>query len=76
MKYNHYADRLVNMYFWRTSDKQEIDYIEECNGELHLFEMKWNEKKQQVKLPNQFLEMYHPQQTHVVTPENYLPFLI
>lgn len=76
MKYNHYADRLVNMYFWRTSDKQEIDYIEECNGELHLFEMKWNEKKQQVKLPNQFLEMYHPQRTDVVTPENYLPFLI
>lgn len=76
LKYNHYADRLVNMYFWRTSDKQEIDYIEECNGELHLFEMKWNEKKQQVKLPNQFLETYHPQRTDIVTPENYLPFLI
>ena len=76
LKYNHYADRLVNMYFWRTSDKQEIDYIEECNGELHLFEMKWNEKKQQVKLPNQFFETYHPQRTDIVTPENYLPFLI
>lgn len=76
LKYNHYADRLVNMYFWRTSDKQEIDYIEECNGELHLFEMKWNEKKQQVRLPNQFLETYHPQRTDIVTPENYLPFLI
>lgn len=76
LKYNHYADRLVKMYFWRTSDKQEIDYIEECNGELHLFEMKWNEKKQQVRLPNQFLETYHPQRTDIVTPENYLPFLI
>lgn len=76
LKYNHYADRLVNMYFWRTSDKQEIDYIEECNGELHLFEMKWNEKKRQVKFPNQFLETYHPQRTDIVMPENYLPFLI
>lgn len=76
MKYNHYADRMVNSYFWRTSDKQEIDYIEEVNGELHLFEMKWNVKKQKTKLPNLFVETYHPQQTHVITPENYLLFLI
>ena len=76
MKYNHYTDRLVNAYFWRTSEKMEIDYIEEYNGELHLFEMKWNEKKQQTKFPNQFIETYHPQKTDVITPENYLLFLI
>ena len=76
LKYNHYADRMVNMYFWRTSEKQEIDYIEEYNGELHLFEMKWNEKRQQTKLPNQFMEAYHPQQADIITPENYLTFLI
>ena len=76
LKYNHYADRLVNAYFWRTSDKQEIDYIEEINGELHLFEMKWNAKKQNVKLPNLFVETYRPQQANVITPENYLMFLI
>ena len=76
LKYNHYADRMVNAYFWRTSDKQEIDYIEEVNGELHLFEMKWNAKKQKTKLPNLFMETYHPQQANVITPENYLLFLI
>lgn len=76
LKHNHYADRMVNAYFWRTSDKQEIDYIEEVNGELHLFEMKWNAKKQKTKLPNLFVETYHPQQAHVITPENYLLFLI
>lgn len=75
LKYNHYADRLVNAYFWRTSDKQEIDYIEEVNGELHLFEMKWNVKKQKTKLPNLFVEAYHPIETNVITPENYLLFL-
>lgn len=75
LKYNHYADRLVNAYFWRTSDKQEIDYIEETAGHLHLFEMKWNDKKLNTKMPNLFLETYHPQQTDVVTPENYLTFL-
>ena len=76
LKYNHYADRMVNAYFWRTSDKQEIDYIEEVNGELYLFEMKWNAKKQKTKLPNLFMETYHPQQANVITPENYLLFLI
>ena len=76
LKYNHYADRMVNAYFWRTSDKQEIDYIEEVNGELHLFEMKWNAKKQKTKLPNLFMETYHPKQANVITLENYLLFLI
>ena len=76
LKYNHYADRLVNAYFWRTSDKQEIDYVEEVNGELYLFEMKWNAKKQKTKLPNLFVETYHPKEAHVITPENYLLFLI
>ncbi len=76
LKYNQYADRMVNAYFWRTSDKQEIDYIEEVNGELHLFEMKWNVKKQKTKLPNLFVETYHPKQANVITPENYLLFLI
>ena len=76
LKYNQYADRMVNAYFWRTSDKQEIDYIEEVNGELHLFEMKWNVKKQKTKLPNLFVETYHPKQANVITPENYLLFLL
>lgn len=76
LKYNHYTDRLVNTYFWRTSDKQEIDYIEESGGELHLFEMKWNAKRQNTKLPNLFIETYQPQKADVVTPENYLTFLI
>ena len=76
IKYNHYSDRMVKAYFWRTTEKQEIDYIEESNGELHLFEMKWSEKKQSAKIPNLFIEQYHPQKTDVITTANYLPFLI
>ena len=63
-------------YFWRTSDKQEIDYVEEYNGELHLFEMKWNAKKQNTKFPNLFVNTYHPTRTDVITPDNYLTMLI
>jgi len=38
--------------------------------------MKWNAKKQKTKLPNLFMETYHPKQANVITPENYLLFLI
>lgn len=75
MKMNHYAERVVNTYFWRT-DRQEIDYIEEENGQLRLFELKWNERKQNTRIPNHFVEVYQPQSTHVVTRENYLEYLI
>ncbi len=76
IKYNHYADRGVNTYFWRTTEKQEIDYIEERNGELHLFELKWNVNKKNTKFPNQFIQTYQPNSAVVVTPDNYLEFLI
>lgn len=76
LKFNHYADRVVNTYFWRTTEKQEIDYIEERNGELHLFEIKWNVNKKNTKFPNQFIQTYQPNSTVVVTPDNYLEFLI
>lgn len=76
MKYNHYHGQYVNTYFWRTTNKQEIDYIEEQDGELRLFELKWNPKKQNIRLPNLFLDTYHPSQTAIVTKENYLTYLV
>lgn len=68
--------RMVRSYFWRTDKQQEIDYVEEENGELNLFELKWNVKKASISLPNSFLEAYHPQSSAIVTPENYLSYLI
>ena len=76
MKYNHYRGQYVNTYFWRTTDKQEIDYIEEQDGELKLFELKWNPKKQNSRIPNVFLNTYHPNQTAIITRENYITYLI
>lgn len=76
LKYNHYHRRYVKSYFWRTTDKQEIDYIEEYDGKISLFEIKWNSKKQTTKFPNKFLNTYNPTSSVVVTPENYLEFLI
>ncbi|MBR6494890.1 MAG: DUF4143 domain-containing protein, partial [Prevotella sp.] len=75
MKYNHYNGRYVNAYFWRTTGQQEIDYIEECDGTMTAFEMKWNTKKASTRFPKPFLEAYDIKETVVITPDNYLDWL-
>ncbi len=76
IKRNAYMGRHVNYYFWRTTTQQEIDLIEESDGEFSIFEMKWNPSKGSVKFPKSFMESYQPKEAVVVTPENYLEFLI
>lgn len=76
IKRNHYLEHHCNIYFWRTTSQQEIDYIEESDGQMSAFEMKWNPKKATVKLPEAFLKAYSVKQTAVVTTENYLDWLI
>ncbi len=48
---------LRNYYFWRTTQQQEVDYIEEVNGEFFAFEFKWSEKKK-IKFPKTFSHNY------------------
>ena len=50
MKFNHYHSRWVNSYFWRTRAQQEIDLVEDADGKLSAFEVKWNSKAK-FKLP-------------------------
>lgn len=76
VKHNAYSGRHVNYYFWRTTTQQEIDLVEESDGEFTVFEMKWNPAKASAKFPQTFLDTYKPKETHVVTPDNYLEFLI
>ena len=55
-KQNQYKDTFAKMYFWRTKQQQEIDYVEEKNGEIEAFEFKWSNKK--AKFPQNFIETY------------------
>lgn len=52
---NHYSGRYANSYFWRTTQQQEIDYIEECDGQFTVFEMKWNPRRANTQFPSSFL---------------------
>ena len=76
MKFNHYRHHHCNIYFWRTKSQQEIDYIEEADGVFNVFEMKWNPNKRNTSIPKSFLDAYPVASTAIVTPENYMEYLI
>ena len=64
------------IFFWRTNQQQEIDYIEECDGQFSLFEMKWNPKRANTQFPNTFLTAYDVKEKVIVTPENWLEWVL
>jgi hypothetical protein len=75
IKANQYEGRYVNSYFWRTNQQQEIDYIEESDGQFTLFEMKWNPKRANTQFPASFLNTYDVKDKTIITPENWLEHL-
>lgn len=76
VKRNHYQLNYCNTYFWRTKSQLEIDYIEEQNGQMTVFEMKWNPKKTNTSIPEAFLKAYDVKETVIITPDNYLDYLL
>jgi len=74
VKKNHYQNRYINFYFWRTHAQQEIDYIEEYGGKFFAYEFKWNKNKR-VKAPEIFMKKYNYPDFKVITPENYVDFI-
>lgn len=76
LKANHYKGNYAKSFFWRTTQQQEIDYIEENDGKFTAFEMKWNPNKRQTSFPTPFLNNYPIKETVVITPENYLEWVM
>ena len=76
IKYNHYNRSYIKSYFWRTTQQQEIDYIEEQDGQFSLFELKWNPRKANAVIPASFRATYSVAHESVVTSDNYLEYLL
>ena len=74
LKYQSANRMLVNNYFWRTYDQQEIDWVEERGGKLYGYEMKWNPKRQ-IKIPASWKKEYPEAEFIVITPDNYLDWV-
>lgn len=74
IKFQHYTSILVNNYFWRTYQQQEIDWIEERAGILFAYEIKWSSKKK-VNTPSAWAGAYPGSSFEIITPENYLNWI-
>lgn len=73
IKRNAHTHSYAQMFFWRTQQQQEIDLIEDMDGQLTAYEFKW--KKAKARLPKAFADNYPDVQLRVITPENYWEFV-
>lgn len=74
MKKRTYHNIAANSYFWRTWNQKEIDLVEEREGKLFAYECKWRGKS--VTAPKEWKEGYPEAEFLVITPENYLGFVV
>ena len=74
MKLQSYHQLYTNNYFWRTVQKQEIDFVEESGGQIKAYEFKWNAAGRN-KIPASFLANYSAQGM-VVDKENFRDFIM
>ena len=74
MKYLKYHNVNSEQYFWRTTQQQEIDLIEDVSGNIYAYEFKWNEKSK-VRFPQTFIGNYPNAVTKIITPNNIEEFL-
>jgi predicted AAA+ superfamily ATPase len=74
IKYLAYQQKWANNWYWRTTEQQEIDYLEEENGQLSAFEFKWNPKAKG-SVPSSFRKTYPAATINRIHRENFETFL-
>lgn len=73
LKYLKANQLFRNLFYRRTYDQKEIDYMEEYNGKLHAYEIKWKENK--IKFAKDFLKAYPESSINLVNLDNFLSFI-
>ena len=73
-KYLYQKHLAYDTFFWRTTQQQEIDYIEKHQKKYLAVEIKWNAKSKH-KISNTFLNAY-PSDNLLVTSNNIENFLV
>jgi len=63
----------AQQYFWRTHDRQELDYIEESGGMIRGYEFKWSAGR--FKIPKGFMAAYPNSSVAEVNRQNYWEFI-
>ncbi len=73
LKKQSYLNLRANNYFWRTYDQKEIDWVEEREGKLFGYEIKWSGDSP--KAPLSWVETYPEASYEVVNGDNFLDFI-
>ena len=72
---NHPGEGIhANSFFWRTQDQQEIDYIEERDGKMWAYEMKWSARVKP-SFSKTFTRAYPEHELKLIHRENYYEWL-
>lgn len=74
LKMNSIRNDISKTFFWRTSQQQEIDYIEESESGLYVYEFSWNINKKK-KIPLTFQRTYNIKESDIINSNNYSSFL-
>jgi len=75
LKFNNNNNIDIKSYFWRTTQQQEIDYIEDFGNNLYAYEFKWNPNKKGF-LSKTFLNAYPESSFKVISPDTMHEFLL
>ena len=73
-KFLSYNRISANRFFWRTYTQKEIDYLEERDGMLYAYEMKYSGKN--VKVPASFIQHYPDSEFIEINRDNFLSLLM
>ena len=71
----HQDIHFVHRYFWRTFTQQEVDYLEDRQGQLSAFEFKWNPNVKRMSPPKSFAQAYPQASFTVVARYTLLDFV-
>ena len=74
MKHIEYNRLYRNVYFWRTRQQQEIDYLEEYDGQLFAYAFKW--KPTTRKKPHLTFSKTYPEAVfRIIDKDNFMEFV-
>ena len=72
-----YDGSFTNSWFWLTKEQQEVDYIEEKDGNFCAYEFKWSDiSAKKARLPLTFSRSYPEASFSVISPQNVEDFLL
>lgn len=75
LKYQSIKNVASTNYFWRTYQQQEIDWVEDRGGKLYAYEIKWKDNGK-TKVPSAWKAAYPEAEFTVITPQNYLDWIL